>query len=243
MMTESLDRVMTRPEVFIVDWDGIIQFIDKPWLVEIKRKPEIFEPYFDFSKLQFGTPSAMRNILGREEYNLDKWLMKDPNQKLPKEVFEEFMNIYTKDILFYENCTFLIAAQAMISFALQSFCKEIVFLTHVPYADGEDRRKNIMLARHFTSVSDKFKLVCLPSTTPKWKWILENRPNYTTVWDDRFDILNGIIDNTDSDNKTFMMPYLGYNKYFENDKEFLQKVERKGIVFATYKQGFLTDWR
>jgi hypothetical protein len=237
-----MDSIIKRNEVVIMDWDGVIQFIDKAWLAGVKVLEEEFKPYFNMDKLRFGEKGFVNDIVHRKEYYLNEWLMKDKKQELPKEVFETFMQIYTQDVLFYERCTFLGAAQTAISLSMQDFCQEIIFLSHVPYVDGIDPRKEILFKRYFGSYSDKFKLQTIHSSKPKWEWIAENRPDYTCVFDDRFDILLDIIKNTDSEKKTFMMPYLGYNKYFETDKELLLLFEKKGIVFSTYKQSFLTNW-
>lgn len=233
---------MTRPEVFIVDWDGIIQFIDKSWMVSVAKNPFPFKDYFDFSKLKFGTKEFMDDLMGREHYYLNKWLQKNPNEELPAEVFDAFMRLYTEDLNFYDSCNFLVAADTMMNLANQSFCQEITFLSHVPYANGEDIRKKVIFEKFFRPASEKFNLVTIPNSVPKHEWILENKPYYTCVFDDRLDILEGIIDNTDSEKKSFFMPYLGYNKHFETNTEFARKIDSKGIVFGVYKQGFLEEW-
>ena len=237
-----MESIILTPEVFIVDWDGVIQSIEKYWLIGISQKPEIFKSYFDFSKLNFSNKGFMNEVMGRKTYYINNWLLKNSNQNLPKSVYNEFMKIYDDDPLFYEVCPFLLFAGVLKNIAKQKFTQEIVFLTHVSSEDGIDKRKDIMFNRYFASESKKFKLATIPTTKSKWEWINENRPNYTTVVDDRFDILLDIINKTKSDKKCFLMPIYGYNEDGPKNKAFLNLIEKKNIEFSTYANSFIEGW-
>lgn len=239
IVNQSLDEVIQRPEIIVSDWDGVIQFIDRAWVWGVAQRQHIFEEYYDLTKLRFGQQNFIEELVGRKEYYLDKWLLKDPTKPVPAEIQKEFMSIYLDDPNFYNNCNFLGMANHLITMAHQEFCKEIIFLTHVPTAEGKDERKERIFEEYFASESNKFRLVTIPHDKPKWEWIKENQPDYTCFIDDRFDIIKDVVMNTDSNKKTYLMPFLGYNEHFQEDLEFIQIVDIKGSSFSTYYNSFL----
>lgn len=240
IVNESLDAIMKRGEIIVCDWDNVIQFIDKAWLVGVYQQKEVFEKYFDISKIEnHGTSSFITSVLGRKEYYLDKWLQRE-EVTVPKEITDEFLKIYLEDPLFYEKCNYLIMAESLLNLSTQKFCEKIIFLSHSITDDGTDWRKE----RKFNEVfkDKKFQLNIIPHDMPKHEWIKEYCPFYTTFIDDRFDIIKDVVLHTESDKKTYIVPYLGYNEdYINNDTEFLMMCEDKGIVLSCYKQQFLSS--
>ena len=230
LINESLDAIMSRSEFIVSDWDNVIQHIDLTWVTGVLDDEAAFAPFFNMGLIK--TTKCLQNLLDRKEYYINNWLQE--GKPAPDEVTQLFMAIYLGDPLFYHRCPFTNMARCLKGLAQQNFTKEIVFLSHVPFENGEDIRKEEMMRRFFGR-SSKFRMVTINSKMEKWDWIAQNLPHYTTFIDDRSDIVQAVIENTDSATKNFLIPSFGYNTAIESDMEFLKKCERNNSIIQKYQ--------
>lgn len=237
--TKQMDEMISRNEIIVCDWDGVIQNIDIVWALLISQNNERFSDYFDAEKLfrQSADIPYIKQIVDRDEYYLNKWMLKE-GKELPQDVFNDFLDLYVNNDKFYEYCPYTPLAEGLAILVNQKFCSKVIFLSHSvsSFENGYDKRKDVAFEEYKTKYlvsSDKMELHMIPETMSKHEWIKQNCPEYTCFIDDRFDIIEGVIDNTDSDLKTYLMPVYGYNKKcIEGNKEFFQKVNSKKSRFA-----------
>jgi hypothetical protein len=246
---EEIRELIDRPEVIICDWDGVIQNIDVVWMYLVEKNKEHFEDYFDMEKSyheETNKPHVF-NITKRSEYYLNRWLKKegiDVNQDLDN----LFMRLYLECEDFYELCDFTPLSDGLALLLNQNFCKKVIFLSHVPenLYEGQDPRKRKAFEKYLAKyelTNEKAELVMIPSHLKKHDWIKENCPDYTCFIDDRYDIIKGVIENTDCKYKNFLMPVFGYNtKQVQDDKDYIIKSrQEKGYIFNIIKNTFYLD--
>lgn len=237
--TKDMKTMIERQETIVCDWDGVIQSMDIVWAMLISQNREHFKGVFDEEKMYDPNSEEpyIKKIVDRDEYYLDKW-MKLPDAELKQEMFDKFLDLYVNNEKFYEWCQFTPLAEGLAILVNQKFCNKIVFLSHTfsQFPDAQDERKRKAFESYkekFLVSNDKMELVMIPSDIKKHDWIKENCPEYTCFIDDRFDIIEGVIDNTDSELKTFLMPIYGYNaKLLEGNLDFIKKVNEKKARFA-----------
>lgn len=244
----DIKNLVERPEIIVSDWDGVVQNIDTVWALLVNKNRELFKDYFDASKFynKCNKESYVEMLVNRDTYYINRWMMKDgvePN----KELDNLFMRLYTESEDFYEHCPFTPLAEGLAMLCNQNFCQKIIFLSHVPkdLNNGHDERKvkafNSFIER-FNISNDKVELVMIPSDMKKSTWIAENVPNYTCFIDDRHDIIEDVIDNTDSKFITVFMPAFGYSMYpLVGNTEFMDKVRENKIKFH-YIQKVYNDY-
>lgn len=213
---KEVKDLINRDETIICDWDNVIQNIDVPWLVSAYENKDMFKNYFDYEdRLNVKQKDYLFKVLGREEYYLDKWLKKE-DVELTKEIREKFLDLYISDKDFYKKCKFTQFAEVLSVMAEQKFCREIMFLSHSPSPmGGIDKRKEEIFMHYKKEYrldkNSKVNLTIIDSSINKHDWVKKNMPEYTTAVDDRFDIINGYIQNTDPSKKIYLLPRLGYN--------------------------------
>lgn len=234
MKLKGNEELIMRKEILVCDWDGVIQFIDRNWCMGIKEFFEYFKEYFDEEKLEkLGTAEFINEIINREDYYLNEYLLKNKNNPLPDHLFDLFMQLYTKPVNFYKGCNFTEFYYNLLNLVQQNTVKEIIFLTHVPFQNGIDIRKEEMFNNCFKPFSDKFKLIQIHNSYPKWKYLVDNDIQYTIFVDDRADIIKDVAMNTDCTEKQYWMPQFGYNKYLIEDQEFLSYLELNNAELYT----------
>lgn len=227
--TDQSRQIIEREEIVICDWDNVIQNIDIPWLVRVYQDREIFKDYFDEEKMNVTKKDYLLDVLGRKEYYLNDWLLKDPEKKLPSELFDKFMSYYIDDEDFYNKCAFTNLSEVVALMSEQKFCKKIVFLSHAPsQMNGVDKRKEKIFEKYkeINGIEhDKMELVVIDSSIKKHDWVKQHYPNFTTAIDDRMDIIRGYINNTGICRGIFILPRLGYNapldRFIEDDDKIL----------------------
>lgn len=236
--TDDSREMIKRNEVVICDWDNVIQNIDIPWLVNVYLHKDLFKDYFDEDKLNIHQEDYLLKVLGRQEYYLDKWLLKDGIEELPKDLKDKFMSLYIDDEEFYNKCRFTSFAETLALLVEQKFCKELIFLSHVPNGmNGYDKRKQLAFEKYkqlFNLENNKkISLVMLDGSESKSEWVQKNKPYYTTAVDDRFDIINDYVKNRKTSKGVFILPRLGYNApmdRFLTDDEKLKYIAYANVI-------------
>lgn len=233
IVNKSLNELMNKKEIIVCDYDGVIQSLEARWMENL-LEPEIkalFNDYFDFKKLGSTVEDMIHNLFKRETYYIDVWLTKE-GLVLPQELKRKFSDIYMHDMMFYKKSPFLTMYEGLQSILDLNFVEKIIFLSSTPDERTTDIRKYNMVKNKFHS--NKVDLVIIPGYLKKHEWIIENCPNYTTFIDDRADIVKGVIENTNIQGKTFILPEYGYNRCIKEDKELLLKVEQAESVISMY---------
>lgn len=228
--TKETREILNRKEVIICDWDNVIQNIDIPWLVGVYQKRDLFKDYFDEDKMDVTQKDYLFKVLGRKDYYLDQWLLKDKEKPLPPHLKEEFMNIYLKDEDFYNKCRFTELSNTLAALVEQSFCKELIFLSHAPKEmNGVDKRKEeifkLYCEQQNLEENTKVRLVIIDEGTKKHDWVKENCPHFTTAIDDRIDIIKGYISETNISKGIFILPRLGYNAPIDDHMNNQEKIK------------------
>ena len=201
----------------------------------IKTQKEILEPWFDYEKLEsYGTKKFLVDLFNRDKYYLNDWLLKDEVRELPEEVFKFYMGLYVECDFFYKGCDWLSMMEAMFGMARQNCVKEIIILTHVPYSNARDYRKEKIFNEYISPVSNKFKLVQLHTSKSKADWIKENRPDFTIFIEDRADIIREVTTKNSVFEKMIYMPIYGYNEYLLNDEKYVQELSKRNCTLYGY---------
>lgn len=237
-ITESLEETVMRKETIITDWDAILQMIELDWILPLKDLVEqmpIYEQYFNKEILDTFT---LETLLKRKQYYLEDFLAMS-DEPLPKEIFDVFEYCYTGNVDLYYNAPLLGMFEVLRILVEQDYVNSITILTHTQFGYEGDPRKKAVFEELFLRVSNKFRLIQIPSDVPKWKYIKEHNLPFTIFIDDRDDIIRGVAENCGMRNKQFWMPSLGYNQEITKDKDFLSKLEMHGSQLYTYDQKFL----
>ena len=233
--TSSNSDIVMRKEVIITDWDGVLQMIDKAWCYLIKTQKEILEPWFNYELLEsYGTKDFITSLFNRKEYYLNDWLLRDDVEDIPREVFRFFMGLYTECDFFYDGCDWLAMMEVLSGMSRQNCVSEIIILTHVPYKNKRDYRKEKLFRELIQPVSSKFKLVQLHTSESKADWIKNNKPNFTIFIDDRADIIKEVTNKNKIKDKMIYMPIYGYNKHLLDDEDYIVELTRRGCILYGY---------
>jgi len=235
-----LNQSVMRDETIVCDWDGVIQLIDYKWGQKIYNEREYFKDFFDIDKLITDGQYDKEKIRNREIYDIKTWLAK-PNVELTKEAYDKYMNLYLGDNDYYKDLPFLIMAKSLKELSEQKFVKKIVFLSHAPINVETDHRKLPIAEKIFNvgKKGSKFELAVIHGNMLKSEFINKYYPNYTAFIDDRSDIIREVIKNTDSESKSFILPFFYYNKELGLDREYIIKCQRKGITISTYSNDII----
>jgi hypothetical protein len=175
-----------------------------------------------------------REILERPEYYLDKWLDIGVNQntkpRLTKSTFMKFMKLYLNDN-FYDDLKLTPFGEALKFYLNNNFVDKVTILTHT-FNENLESKKNFLLT-HFNN--EKVSIEFIGHNIKKHKFINDNKIEYDLFVDDRLDTVLEVIENTNSDNKEFLMPEMGYNKINSKHEKILQDFfKSKKIRFAKY---------
>ena len=236
MKQGSNENMTMRKEIIIVDWDGCLQMIDKAWCYLVKTQEDKLSPWLDYSKLEnYGTADFLVDLFNREEYYLDKWLLKDGIEKLPEGAYQFFMGLYSHCDFFYDGCDFLLMMDAMAGMAQQNYVSEIIILTHVPFTNGRDLRKEKIFEEKIKPISGKFKLVQLHTTQSKGEWIRDNKPDFTVFVDDNPNVIRDVVEKNSLFEKFIYMPIYGYNSHLLKDVDFITDLIARNCEMAVYQ--------
>lgn len=233
--TKSNEEIVMRKELIITDWDGVLQMIDKAWCYLIKTQKDILEPWLNYELLEsYGTKKFITDLFSRDKYYLNDWLLKDNVKELPKDVFRFFMGLYTECDFFYDGCDWLAMMEVLVGMSRQNCVSEIIILTHVPYKNKRDYRKEKIFKELIEPISNKFKLVQLHTSESKADWIKNNKPDFTIFIDDRADIIKEVTSKNNVTDKMIYMPIYGYNSYLLEDEKYIDELTRRNCILYGY---------
>lgn len=208
-----------QPEIIVCDWDGVMQLIEPKWMAGVISNKHIFEPYFRKEAFEEISKEYIEKLINRDSYYLNQYFRKEGIES-NSELDEVFMRLYLEDEEFYDDIPITLFGKALLELTLHNGIQEIVFLSHTPYKDKDDKRKERVLYKYMEENnldSSKVRFVSLNENQKKCEWIKNNIPHYTAFIDDRPDIMKSVILNTDNTGKTYLMPIFGYNMIEKND--------------------------
>jgi len=123
-MLENLTGNDKRASVLVSDLDEVLTLISPLWYKKILNNFHKFKDYFkDLGEL------SDKEILNRETYYINNWLLKDNIDTLPKEIYEEFFSLYTSGT-FYTECTPTNFCKGLLTLERQSWVDSIYILSH-----------------------------------------------------------------------------------------------------------------
>lgn len=248
ILDDNISKMLNdQPEYIISDYDNVLQTIDLSWLLFITTMgdQDYFSNFFDKRKFILDTEKSsgeeifnfLNAIFTRNEYYLDKWMLL-PNVKYTDEAKKKWMDLYMNNPIFYTTMSMNPIAYALRDTLSQKFCQELTILSHTP--NGlPDQRKITKLKLFFgPELYKKIKVKFLRPSSSKAKWINKYRPNWTLFIDDRFDIIKEVALECNCENKTLLMPKLGYNRDYIKDELFNALLIKKNILFSDYDKIF-----
>lgn len=236
LVNKSNEEFVMRKEVVITDWDGVLQEIEYQWMRPFRDLyDQIYSEFFSDEHLKEITHE---DIFSRPEYYLEKWLAK-PGVTLTPDQKTLFEYVYMTDTYFYHRCHMLGMFDALVKMAKENFCTEIIILTQTQFGWEGDPRKTHIFEEVIKPLSNKFRLVQIPTDKPKWEYIKENDINFTIFIDDRGDIIRDVAEKVSMKNKVFMMPKMGYNYDLRTDSEFIARLSMFNSSLNVYDQQVL----
>jgi len=251
LFTDNFDtnKMAQQPQIIICDYDNVLQYMDLAWLtvfnntgkIKLFNENNCYMERCDLRDAVDWSPDRrmlfIYDLMNRNEYYIDGWFMKTEPSEEQKEAW---VNSYKNVPYFYRLMGFNPIAYALRQLVSQSFCKELIILTHSLEDGVKDKRKIHQLKTFFGKYNmKKIKIKFLKPTTSKAMWIKRYKPDYTMFIDDRYDIIKDVILKTDSKHKTFLMPNFGYNRSYLTDEEFQPLIAGLGIAFSTYDDVFI----
>jgi len=191
--------------ILLTDMDEVLCHMTPEWMRRILHNADKFKDHFDLDRI-----GDELDIMGRSEYYIDRFLLKQGLTECPKHIKDAFMALYTEPD-FYQHCAPTEWATAVLAMTSQSYVDQIYVVTRT--MPGTEKGKLDWVSEHLPS--SKIKLVCVPWEMRKSDAIKELGVNdsYTTFVDDNPREVVDVMDNTLSAGKEFLVPMLGWNAH------------------------------
>lgn len=220
---------VNAPKTIVTDMDEVLVNISHIWYNLLLGKKQVFGSHFDFNKA-----SNSNDIFNREEYYLNNWLLKD-GMSLPKEKLDEFLAVYDTPTFYQDYCTLTTFGKGLILMGMQKVVKKIYILSHCVSNQSVDSKYKFICSQ-YKDISSKIEFIPIVGTMNKpEKYAFMQNVDYDMYAEDRLDVMEDVIDNTDSSGREFIMPNLGYNKV---TPEFVEKIADKEILYNRYDNIF-----
>lgn len=207
---EAMTRDISIKKIVVSDMDEVIVNITPKWA-------SMIVDHMTHSKVS----TDEQSVLNREKYYLTDWLGFADNDFALKLMCEQ-------GDTFYDDLELTPMGRGLAQSLEQGILDELVILSHSP-AEMNNTSKIRFVQKHFPA--DKTRLLLVDLNSSKADAINEHGIAYTTFIDDRLDIVQDVVANTDSNNKEFMMPELGYNKV---PKELIDRIVAVGSTIGQY---------
>jgi hypothetical protein len=203
-MIEGISKSMIQDKNYtlVTDMDEVITNISPYWYKLLLDNKDIFGKYLDLNKAK-----TVEEVMQRNHYYLNKWLIRDGYEDLPDKEMAQFLALYLQED-FYDNCVLTSFGTGLKSLSHKDWVDKIYIVSHT--INGQDHRKERFLRNNNFNLSN-IELIMVDGETPKSEIINKHSIDYNTFVDDRPKILEDVIKNTNSDGKEFLFPFLGYN--------------------------------
>jgi len=203
-MIEGISKSMVQDKNYtlVSDMDEVIVNISPYWYNLLLQNKKHFDKYLNLNKAK-----TVKEVMQRDKYYLNRWLTKENYDDIPAELMGRYLGLYLQKN-FYANCVLTSYGKGLRSLSHKSWLDKIYIITHT--INGYDDRKIDFLRNNNFNMS-KIEVIMTDGDVPKSETINKHNIDYNTFVDDRPSVLKDVIENTDSDGKEFLFPFLGYN--------------------------------
>ena len=220
----------TAKKVIVTDMDEVLVNISHIWYNLLTSK-RTFDTHFNYNK--DWTPS---DILNRDEYYLNKWLLKDGVGELPPDKLQEFLAVYDTPTFYQDHCSLTTFGNGIRLMGMQQVIGKIYVLSHCVSQQSADSKCKF-LSKVYKDISGKVEFIPIfnDNVDKPAKYEFLKNVDFDMYAEDRLDVVEDVIDNVDSAGKEFIMPNLGYNKV---TPEFIEKIAMNDIQYSRYDNVF-----
>ena len=226
----------TKPGVYIFDMDEVLVNISPPMYRVIRANWRKYNRWFK----DLG-PLTDEQILARDNFYVDEWLIKDEIKNLPEEEFKEVKSVIFKFLLndffndpkLYDALIPTEMARGTLMnpmFIDSDRVKKVYILTrYIPAATNMKAGKERFVKKFFDH--PKIEMILVPSKKKKSDAIKEKGINWNVLVDDELRNIDDFIENMDIEGKEFIIPAFGYNK-MDPIRDII--IKEKGGVYSYY---------
>jgi hypothetical protein len=225
-----------KPVNIITDCDEILTNISPLWVKKIHDdKSGFFEKYFNRKEtFDHNNPEDIKFVLSRNEFHLNKWMLKKDLKLTDEEtklLFEKFYALYDNDE-FYEECVPTQMCEGIYKMSQQRFVNKIYVVTRTSEGTKEGKRRFI----ETFIPSDKVEIIFVGRNEKKSDYIKE-LDNVALIMEDELSNIHDIVDNCKHLSEVDLyIPYTGYNK---PDADFFDKMNEnkfKAIYYPVFEE-------
>lgn len=219
------EYMATRDEVFIVGYDNIFQIPDIFLFNKvIDPNREFYSQYLNLDVLrEYDQHAIQPKLLERTERNLVKWLRKDTVSD------EEAVKMYydmnqLKDEM-YKEAPLTDFALGFDLLAMHPYTKKMIIL--LPSMDQR-------ILNRLTSIVEMGQKVVVRALDPgenMYDVIKTDYSDFTTMIMDDSDLIHKVMTTMEVENKSFILPYTGYNFTLLNDELLVSKNELEKVAY------------
>lgn len=206
---DYLNRLTNKEDnILVSDIDETIVNISPKAYRTLVEKRDIFEEFLDFSTIY--TPDQ---VLQRDTFGLDVWLLKDKKKPLPEELQKKFYEIFD-DENFYDDLNLTLFGESLKDFSKLSNMKAIYLVSHC-VGEKQINSKLKLLKRVYSNFIDEGKIFFQPLDMSIKKSDFMKEIEWTSFADDHLGVIEDVITNSISFGKELLIPRLGYNSETE----------------------------
>jgi hypothetical protein len=167
---------------------------------------ELFGKYFKLDK-----PYTRDEVLQREEYYLDKWLKRDDVESVPKDIFEIYMYIYSRQDFYEPIPPTKLAAGLRMFVANKKVCKKLIICSSV-LTDKQVDAKLRWLNNFFCQYSSQIEFLPVYPNQKKSKIIMDEGIKWDVFIDDSLDNIYDMVLYAQGLGNEIIVPKMGYNR-------------------------------
>jgi len=201
------DYMATRDEVFIMGWDNIFQVPDIFIFNKIiMQNKEAYNKYLKLDLLrEFDEFAVQPKLLERSHRNLVEWIKRDDISD--EEAVEVYYTLRNMREEMYRESPLTEFATGFDALAMHSYTKKIVIM--IPSKDQRiiDRITSIL----DVDINSKVFFRALEPSEDMYNVITTEYPEFTTMIMDDVNLVEKLMNETDVEHKSFVLPQTGWN--------------------------------
>lgn len=229
------EYMASREEVFVIGYDNIFQIPDIFIFTSIIMKnKEYYNQFMNLDLLQEYDEYAIQpKLLERTERNIVKWLRREG--VTDEQAVELYYQLNQAKDEMYKEAPLTDFALGFDLLASHPYTQKIVIL--LPSMDQR-------IINRITSITDmghKVFLRALDSNENMYDVIVNEYSNFTTMIMDDTDLIHKVMTTTDVENKSFVLPYTGYNFELIDGELLVSKNQLEQVAYdSKCNIGFMT---
>lgn len=208
---EAINKTL-KPKTVVVDMDETLCNVAPVFVKILEANKEIFAPYFKLDE-----PYTERDVCLREEYYLEKWLIREEVglENVPEFLMGIFNDIWSRPD-FYTYCKptqYALSLKNLVN--NDNICKNLIIVTTV-LSDEQIKAKVDFL---YDLYGDNEKVIFIPVPVGKSKSeaIMEEKIEWDSFADDKLENIFDMVCYAKGFGKEILIPKMGYN---QPNKEF-----------------------